>query len=104
MRIFCLDTRNAVVLILPSLFMIGSYKVFFWSNENNEPIHVHIAHKPSANATKIWLTSKGGFILENNKSRIPARELNDMVLIIVAHYGFICDEWIKHFGSIKFYV
>jgi len=47
--------------ILPSLFQIGGYKVFFWSNENNEPIHVHIAKgKPTSNATKVWITSLGG--------------------------------------------
>ncbi|MEG1947917.1 MAG: DUF4160 domain-containing protein, partial [Lachnospiraceae bacterium] len=23
--------------------MIAGYKIFFWSNENNEPIHIHIA-------------------------------------------------------------
>lgn len=46
---------------LPSLFQIGGYKVFFWSNENNEPIHVHVGKgKPSSNATKIWITSAGG--------------------------------------------
>ena len=46
---------------LPNLFTIFGYKVYFWSNENNEPIHVHISKgSPSPNAAKIWLTSKGG--------------------------------------------
>ena len=27
---------------LPSLFKIHGYAVFFWSNENDEPIHVHV--------------------------------------------------------------
>ena len=27
---------------VPSLFRVGGYLVFFWSNENGEPIHVHI--------------------------------------------------------------
>ncbi|MDQ7095032.1 DUF4160 domain-containing protein [Desulfosporosinus sp. PR] len=40
---------------MPSLFRIGEYLVYFWSNENNEPIHVHIGKgKPNANATKVW--------------------------------------------------
>ena len=42
---------------MPSIFTIGGYTVFFWSNENNEPIHVHIGRgKPTSNATKIWIT------------------------------------------------
>ena len=26
---------------MPKLFQIGEYIIFFWSNENGEPIHVH---------------------------------------------------------------
>ncbi|MBS4984786.1 DUF4160 domain-containing protein [Hungatella hathewayi] len=45
---------------LPSLFIVSGYKVYFWSNENNEPIHVHIAKgKPISNGTKLWLTKSG---------------------------------------------
>lgn len=28
---------------LPKLFMVSGYNVYFWSNENDEPIHVHVA-------------------------------------------------------------
>ncbi|WP_143758282.1 MULTISPECIES: DUF4160 domain-containing protein [Enorma] len=27
---------------MPSLFLVGGYRSFFWSNENNEPVHVHV--------------------------------------------------------------
>ena len=30
---------------VPSLFKIGGYTVYFWSNENNEPIHVHVCRE-----------------------------------------------------------
>ncbi len=93
-------------LILPSLFEIGSFKVFFWSNENNEPIHVHIGKgKPSSNATKIWLTSGGGCIIANNSGKIPQKDLNDLLEIISAQYFYICAEWKRHFRveDIKFF-
>ena len=55
-------------LKLPNLFEVSGYKIFFWSNENNEPIHVHICKgKPSKNSTKIWLTKAGGAILATNR-------------------------------------
>ena len=91
---------------MPSLFRIGNYLVFFWSNENNEPIHVHIGiGKPSANATKLWITSKGGCIVANNNSRIPVQDLNKLLDIVSAQYFLICKEWLKHFNisEIKFY-
>lgn len=91
---------------MPSLFQIGGYKVFFWSNENNEPIHVHIAQgRPTSNATKIWITSSGGCIIANNNSKIPSKELNELLDVVSAQFFMICDSWKKHFVTedIKFY-
>ena len=91
---------------MPSLFTVGGYRIFFWSNENNEPIHVHISKgKPSPNATKVWLTSKGQCIVANNDSRIAANELNNLLEVISAQFFLICQEWKKHFltDSIRFY-
>lgn len=56
---------------MPQIFRIGSYIVYFWSNEGMplEPIHVHIAEgRASANATKVWITSTGHTLLSNNNS------------------------------------
>lgn len=65
---------------MPNLFRAGGYLVFFWPNENGEPIHVHIINgKPSPNATKIWLTSSGQCIVANNRSRIPQNDLNKLL-------------------------
>lgn len=39
---------------MPQVFKIGSYWVYFWSNESEplEPVHVHVSQgAPSANAT-----------------------------------------------------
>ena len=91
---------------MPNLFQIGSYKVFFWSNENNEPIHVHIAKgKPTQNSTKVWITSAGGCIIANNASKIPDNELNKILEIISNQYFFICSAWKKHFvvDEIKYF-
>lgn len=83
---------------MPSLFTVSGYKVFFWSNENGEPIHVHISKgKPTPHATKIWLTKAGGCIVASNGSDIPINELNELLDIISAQYFMICAEWKKHF-------
>ena len=73
---------------MPQIFRIGSYKVYFWSNENDplEPVHVHIAEgRASANATKVWLTSSGKTLLCNNNSQIAKRELRKIMRIIEAN-------------------
>lgn len=38
---------------MPKLFIVSGYIVYFWSNEEGEPIHVHVSKgKPTPNATK----------------------------------------------------
>lgn len=91
---------------MPQIFRIGSYIVYFWSNENKplEPIHVHIAEgRASANATKIWLTSSRKALLCNNNSKIPLNELRKMMRIIEANSKEITDKWYAQFGEIRFF-
>lgn len=91
---------------MPNLFTVSGYKVYFWSNENGEPIHVHIAKgRPSPNGTKLWLTKSGGCIVANNGSNIPQKELNELMEFISAQFFLICVEWKKFFvvDDIKFY-
>ena len=61
---------------MPQIFKMGEYYIYFWTNENDplEPIHVHVAKgSPSANATKIWITSSGNCLLCNSDT--PTRVL-----------------------------
>ena len=85
------------------------YKIYFWSNENNELIHVHISKgNLTQNSTKVWLTEAGGCILCNNKSRIPSNDLNKLLSIISRHYFLIISIWkefyhIDDIKDVKFY-
>ncbi len=91
---------------MPNLFTVSGYKVFFWSNENNEPIYVHISKGiPSPNATKIWLTKSGKCVLAGNGGRIPQHELDELMEMISAQFFFICAKWKEFFvvDEIKFY-
>jgi len=91
---------------MPQIFKIGGYIVYFWINENNplEPIHVHIAEgKPSANATKIWITSTGKCLLCHNHSQIPSRQLRIIMEIVAARSDEIISLWKETFGEIRFF-
>ena len=91
---------------MPKLFKIGEYSIFFWSDEDGEPIHVHIIKgNPSLGATKVWLTKSGGVMVAHNKGKIPQHELNQLLDIISTRYFIICNKWKEHFESddIKYY-
>lgn len=91
---------------MPQVFKIGSYWVYFWSNENEpiEPIHVHVAQgSPTANATKIWITKAGKCFLCNNNSKIPDKTLRNIMRIIEARSNEVSQKWYNFFGEIRFY-
>ena len=91
---------------MPQIFKIGSFWVYFWSNENVplEPVHVHVAEgAPSANATKIWITRAGKCLLSNNNSHINPRVLQNILRIIEARNEEVVSKWIAHFGEISYF-
>lgn len=91
---------------MPQLFKFGRFVVYFWSNEGmpEEPVHVHVCEGvPSANATKFWITEKGKALLQNNNSRIRAKDLNMIQKIIEANSDLIIKEWTEHFETLRFY-
>ena len=91
---------------MPQVFKLGSYWVYFWTNENKpiEPIHVHIAEgKPVPNATKIWITKDGKCSLANNNSKIPSVILNKLMRVIEARSFEIINKWELYFNTVDFY-
>ena len=91
---------------MPQLLRVGPYSIYFWSNENEplEPVHVHISEgRASANATKLWITSTGKVLLSQNNSKIPEKVLKRLIRIVEANSADIIDEWIRHFGEIRYF-
>ncbi|MCI8306134.1 DUF4160 domain-containing protein [Adlercreutzia muris] len=90
---------------MPKVLVFGPYIIFFWVGENGEPVHVHVAERrPSENATKIWLTASGGCILAHNRSKIPERDLSNILELVSLNHSYICARWREVFqGDISFY-
>lgn len=91
---------------MPQVFKIGSYWIYFWTNENKplEPIHIHIAEgKPKENATKVWITESGKCYLCNNNSQIPKHVLRNIMRIVEARSDEVKNKWLDYFGEISFF-
>ena len=91
---------------MPQVFKIGSYWVYFWSNENDplEPVHVHVCQgAPSASATKIWITLAGKCYLCHNNSKIPERTLRNIMDIIEARSAEVTGKWLAYFGQCRYF-
>lgn len=91
---------------MPKIFTIKGYIVYFWPNENDEPVHVHVAKGvPRPNATKIWLTKSGGCVLAKRQDDVPQKDINELMEIIAAQHFLICLQWKQHHRvyTVKFY-
>ncbi len=79
---------------MPTLLLIYGFRFFFYSNENNEPIHVHVT-KSDANA-KIWLEPniKVAYIHGFNKG-----EETKILEIVQENYEAFKNKWNEYFNK-----
>ena len=81
---------------VPQVYKILGYIIFFWSREENEPVHVHACKgKPHKDATKIWMEEVPR--LEHNKSEIPAHDLSRIMQWLAVNRDFVISKWNEHF-------
>ena len=89
---------------MPQFIRAAGYKIYFWSNENDEPIHFHATKgDPDKNDTKVWLLENGSFKLAHNKGRIPEKDLSRIFSTMQIYYSEYIDFWKTYMGYVKFY-
>lgn len=90
---------------MPEYLRTNGYKVYFWSNEDDEPVHFHLTKgNPSKNDTKIWILSNMSFEICHNKGRIPSKDLTKVFSVMQSYIFDFLDLWKACFsGSVKFY-
>ena len=87
---------------MPKVLGFGSYIIYFWSEENGEPIHVHVSVKrPEKNSTKLWVLRNGNTKLAYNRNGISERELNKIKEFIKDNSELVISTWRKHFNVVK---
>lgn len=89
---------------MPVFFRYIGYKIYFWSNENNEPIHFHISEgNPSSSSTKVWILEDNSFLLANNNSHIPLPVLRRIFMIMQDNIEDYKKQWEMMHDNIKYY-
>jgi hypothetical protein len=77
---------------MPTVLEIDGYKFRFFSNENDEPAHVHIS-KGSGNA-KIWLEPK---IAEEYSYNFTIRERRIIRILVIENLETLKKAWYDYF-------
>jgi hypothetical protein len=78
---------------MPTVLRIGPYRFFFYSQEGNEPPHIHI--EDGDRTAKYWLTP-----LELARSRgFRPQELTRLRALVIEHRATFEEAWNAHFGD-----
>ena len=78
---------------MPTVLRSGSYRVYFFSHEPNEPPHVHVDRYDMS--AKFWL---GPVRLARNFG-FTARELRRIEILIRANEHLLLEAWRGYFGT-----
>lgn len=78
---------------MPTVLWIGSYRFFFYSNENGEPCHIHVQREQMV--AKFWLrpvslASSNGF---------AAHELRKLLGLVEEHKQTFGEAWDEFFSD-----
>ncbi len=79
---------------MPTLLVVKGFRFFFYSNENNEPAHIHIV-KGNGNG-KIWLDP---VIAVAYFFRFTPAEEKEIISIIKENAEAFKNKWHEYFGK-----
>jgi hypothetical protein len=77
---------------VPTVLRVGRFRFFFFSNEGQEPPHIHI--RAGGDEAKFWLdpidlAANHGF---------NGRELNEIERLVEQHRAELLEAWDEHLG------
>lgn len=78
---------------MPVCLRVGGYRFFFWSNENDEPPHVHVAR--AEHYAKFWLEPVS--LVRNRGFR--RNEITEVHQIVQQYRAALLECWNVHFGD-----
>ena len=78
---------------MPEVFRIGGFVFFFYSNERNEPIHIHI--RKAGGYAKFWIEPVE---LDFSKG-LKTQDLAQAEKIIIENLNIIKEKWHDFFGN-----
>ena len=86
----------ALKLNIPTILFIYGWRLFFYSNEGTEPIHVH-AEKGDMEC-KFWLIIDEDEIHEAFSFNLTLSAKKEIKKIIYQHFDLIVEAWNNHFN------
>ena len=78
---------------MPTVLLIFGWRLYFYANESNEPIHIHC--RKGDKECKFWLDSDNSDIIEAFSYNMNNRDKREIIKIIYEYFEFIEEEWAR---------
>ena len=78
---------------MPVVWRERGFRFFFWSNERNEPPHVHV--ESGDGYAKVWLAP----VVLAQSIGFDAGEVRDLLRMVREHRDAMEQAWHDHFGT-----
>lgn len=79
---------------MPTIFIVNGFRYFFYSSENDEPIHVHIT-KGDSNC-KVWLEPEISIAYMHG---FNSREIRQIMEVIATEIVTLKKKWNEYFSK-----
>ncbi|MBF0220210.1 MAG: DUF4160 domain-containing protein [Gammaproteobacteria bacterium] len=76
---------------MPTILMLMGWRLFFYSNEGNEPMHVHC--RKGDMECKYWIDEELFDIHEAYSFRMTTSDKKQIRKIIFQHFEHIVEQW-----------
>ena len=80
---------------MPVVLRIGPYRLFFYSNENDEPPHIHVQRERAL--AKFWLRP----VALASSTGFSARELTRLSRVVQENAALLVEAWNEFFGGAR---
>jgi hypothetical protein len=76
---------------MPTILFIAGWRFFFYSNEGNEPIHIHV--QKAEMEAKYWIDVDAYEIKEAFNFNLSPRDEREVKRLIYQHLDYIIEQW-----------
>lgn len=78
---------------MPTVLRVGPYRFFFFSNEGNEPPHIHV--ESGSGVAKFWLTE----VTLEKSANLRSHELAQIRRIVEENREQFIEAWHNYFNA-----
>ena len=80
---------------MPTVLLIHGWRFFFYSNESNEPIHIH-AEKGDMEC-KFWLIFEERKVIEVFLYNMSPASVKEVKSLVNQHFDYFVEAWNNYF-------